>query len=38
MSLALSMMSRLHHNLLLAFSPSYRRIRERLGEIGEPQH
>jgi len=31
---AFSMMSRLHHSLLLAFSPSYRRIRQRLGEIG----
>lgn len=38
MSLAFSMMSRLHHSLLLAFSPSYRRIRERLGEIGQSQH
>ncbi len=38
MSLALSMVSRLHHNLLLAFSPSYRRLRQRLGEIGQSQY
>ena len=33
MSVAFSMMSRLHQSLLLTFSPSYRRIRERLAEI-----
>lgn len=38
MSVAFSMMSRLHHSLRLALSPSYRRIRERLGEIGHSQH
>ena len=34
MSFAFSMMARLHHNLRLTLSPSYRRIHERLGEIG----
>ena len=33
MSVAFSMMSRLHHNLLLAFSPSYRQIRKRIDAI-----
>ena len=37
MTLAFSMVSRLHHNLLLAFSPSYRRLRQRIGEIGQSQ-
>ena len=34
MSLAFSMIERLHHRLLLATSPSYRGIRRRLEEIG----
>ncbi len=38
MSLAFSMVRRLHHGLRLALSPSYRRIRERLVEIGQTQH
>lgn len=36
MSVAFSMMARLHHNLLLALSPGYRQLRERLEAIGEP--
>ena len=35
MSVAVSMMARLHHNLLLAFSPSYRQVRARLEALGE---
>ena len=38
MSVAFSVMSRLHHSLRLAFSPGYRRVRERLIEIGHPRH
>lgn len=38
MSVAFSIVSRLQHSLLLAFSPTYRRVRERLGEIGHSQH
>jgi hypothetical protein len=34
MSLAFSMVERLHHRLRLALSPSYREIRRRLEEIG----
>lgn len=34
MSLAFSMVERLHHQLRLAISPSYREIRRRLEEIG----
>jgi hypothetical protein len=33
MSLAFSMVERLHHQLRLAISPSYRGIRKRLEEI-----
>jgi hypothetical protein len=36
MSTALSMMARFHHNLLLALSPSYRQLRQRLEAIGQP--
>jgi hypothetical protein len=36
MSVAFSMMARLHHKLLLAFSPSYRQVRRRLEAIGRP--
>lgn len=35
MSVAFSMMARLHHNLLLVFSPSYRQLRQRLEAIGQ---
>ena len=34
MSLAFSMVERLHHHLRLATSPSYRATRRRLEEIG----
>ena len=34
MSVAFSVVARLHHNLLLAFSPSYRQVRKRLEAIG----
>lgn len=34
MTVAFSMMERLHHNLRLTFSPSYRQVRERLETIG----
>jgi hypothetical protein len=34
MSLAFSMVERLHHQLRLAMSPSYRGVRKRLEEIG----
>ncbi len=34
MSLAFSMVERLHHQLRLAISPSYRGIRKRLEQIG----
>ena len=34
MSLAFSMVERLHHHLRLAISPSYREIRRRIEEIG----
>ena len=37
MSVAVSMMTRLHHNLLLAFSPNYRQVRARLEAIGAPR-
>lgn len=36
MSVAYSIVSRLHHNLRFALSPSYRRVRERLELIGQP--
>lgn len=36
MSMALSMMARFHHNLLLALSPSYRQMRARLDAIAPP--
>jgi hypothetical protein len=36
MSLAFSMVERLHHQLRLVISPSYRGIRRRLEEIGAP--
>ena len=36
MSVALSIMARLNHNVRLTVSPSYRRIRGRLEAIGEP--
>jgi len=29
-------MTRLHHNLLLVISPSYRQVRRRLEAIGRP--
>lgn len=38
MSIAFSMLTRLHHSLLLTFSPSYRRVRERLAEISRMQY
>jgi hypothetical protein len=34
MSLAFSVVERLHHQLRLAISPSYREVRRRLEEIG----
>lgn len=36
MSVAYSIVTRLHHNLALALSPSYRRTRQRLELIGGP--
>jgi len=36
MSLALSLVERMQHSLLLALSPSYRRMRRRLDSIAEP--
>jgi len=33
MSAALSMIDRLHHRLMMRFSPSYRQVRRRLEEI-----
>ena len=36
MSVAFSVMTRLHHNLLLVISPSYRQVRRRLEAIGRP--
>jgi hypothetical protein len=36
MSVAFSVMARLHHHLLLALSPSYRQLRRRLEAIGRP--
>jgi hypothetical protein len=35
MSVAYSIVTRLHHNLLLAMSPSYRKLRERLELFGQ---
>jgi hypothetical protein len=35
MSVALSMMARWRHNLILTWSPSYRRVHERLREISQ---
>lgn len=35
MSVALSVMARLHHNLMLALSPSYRQVRQRLQSISK---
>lgn len=37
MSVAFSMMVRLHHSLLLAFSPGYRQVRDRLEAIAPPE-
>lgn len=34
MSVAYSMIERLHHNLRLTFSPSYRQVRARLETMG----
>jgi hypothetical protein len=36
MSVAFSVVARLHHSLRLALSPNYRQIRERLEAIGRP--
>jgi len=36
MSAALSVVARWHHHLLLALSPNYRQIRERLEAISRP--
>ncbi len=36
MSVAFSMIVRLHHNLRLTFSPSSREVRKRLDAIGTP--
>lgn len=36
MSVAFSVVAKLHHNLLLTFSPSYRQVRRRLEGIGRP--
>lgn len=36
MSVALSVVARLQHGLLLAFSPSYRQVRRRLDSIAAP--
>jgi hypothetical protein len=36
MSAAFSVVARWHHHLLLALSPNYRQIRERLEAIGRP--
>lgn len=33
MSVAFSVIARLHHSLLFAFSPSYRQVRQRLNAI-----
>lgn len=37
MSVALSMVERLHHNLRLTFSPSYRQVRQRIETIAQPR-
>jgi len=36
MSLAFSILGRLHHRVRFALSPSYRQVRRRLDEIGRP--
>ena len=35
MSVAFSIVGRLHHHLRLALSPSYRQLRRRFNEIGK---
>jgi hypothetical protein len=35
-ALALALVDRLHHHVRYAFSPHYRRVRRRIGEIGKP--
>jgi len=35
-ALALAIVDRLHHHVRFALSPRYRRLRQRIGDIGRP--